>query len=820
MPSNQGGFAHVLSIIILLLGLAITVYLVQQKQIFKPRAGISTSATIWLTQPFSPNSNLGAPNALVINPGLGIIHYPWGDSGREARSYVGGRALYIEWRGFEPQERNYQWQLIEDALANLPTGRQAWLILPAAVNAPNDSSGITPDWVFAAGVPDIRAVFKSNYHIPVWWNAIFKQKLEQTVAAVAARYDGDPRIAGVKIQGQGQYGEMVPEWERIIYQWDPQPWYDVGFTKARWIQHQKDVMDIYMRHFRKTPLAISIVNHDVGWVSSSDDPIAEPVLNYARDTYGMRLYPKWDGAGLDMRGVPEIFLQYTSYTNVMYEEDGKYFAWGNYPVSDWHQQALNVMGSRASFLYVYSQDFDKNIYNPEIEYLAKYLGPQIFVKTDGTFVPAQASAGQTVNLLIKWGNRGNVPLRKPSNLVARMRGCTTCEKDEPVSAEAFVDLVNTSNNQTAFHYKYVPTPPTTEWYSNIIIDNNISLPLPLNLLEGTYDVRVGIYNPHPSARRSKDSEEFVNFKLLNTDRNDGTDRYTIGRIQISGSISTTPTPAPTLAPIPSVISAANIALNKPVAASSQPYPEYEVSKATDGDLGSRWSSAKTDGEWFYVDLGEEYNLSKVVIKWEGYAYGKDYDIKVSDGGGVWTTVFSRRGFLGGVDKINLSGSGRYVSFQGVKRQDPSYLYSIYEFEVYGTAVSAGSANLALNKTAGASSDLYANIGLGVHKIADGDATTRWSSAKNDSEYVYIDLGRKQNISKVVLKWADAYGKDYDIKVSDDLENWTTVFQRRDFGGGMDTITNLSVAGRYISIQGLRRAYPNWWGYSLYEFEVY
>lgn len=136
--------------------------------------------------------------------------------------------------------------------------------------------------------------------------------------------------------------------------------------------------------------------------------------------------------------------------------------------------------------------------------------------------------------------------------------------------------------------------------------------------------------------------------------------------------------------------AVNLALNRPVIASSNPYSSdgFDKNFIADGNWETRWSSDKTDQEWIYIDLGQRYDISKVVLKWEDYYYGIDYQIKVSDGGGAWTPIFSRTGWAGGDDSItNLSGSGRYVSFQGSKRRDNDALYSIREFEVYGTVVS-------------------------------------------------------------------------------------------------------------------------------------
>lgn len=70
----------------------------------------------------------------------------------------------------------------------------------------------------------------------------------------------------------------------------------------------------------------------------------------------------------------------------------------------------------------------------------------------------------------------------------------------------------------------------------------------------------------------------------------------------------------------------NLALNRPAVASSAEAAVFEASRATDGDGGTRWSSAFADPQWIYVDLGQRYSLSRVVLQWEA-AFGKAYQVR-------------------------------------------------------------------------------------------------------------------------------------------------------------------------------------------------
>ena len=129
-------------------------------------------------------------------------------------------------------------------------------------------------------------------------------------------------------------------------------------------------------------------------------------------------------------------------------------------------------------------------------------------------------------------------------------------------------------------------------------------------------------------------------------------------------------------------SGTNLALNKPATASSLENSTLAASKAVDGNTGTRWSSAFSDPQWIYVDLGATHTINKVVLNWEA-AYGKAYQIQTSNDATNWTTIYSTTTSTGGVQTLNLSGSGRYVRMYGTQRAT-QYGYSLWEFQVYGT----------------------------------------------------------------------------------------------------------------------------------------
>src|SRR5690349_21187522 len=60
----------------------------------------------------------------------------------------------------------------------------------------------------------------------------------------------------------------------------------------------------------------------------------------------------------------------------------------------------------------------------------------------------------------------------------------------------------------------------------------------------------------------------------------------------------------------------NIAQGKPTTASSTENAGTPAANATDGNTGTRWSSAFSDPQWVQVDLGQRYAINHVTLNWE------------------------------------------------------------------------------------------------------------------------------------------------------------------------------------------------------------
>lgn len=136
--------------------------------------------------------------------------------------------------------------------------------------------------------------------------------------------------------------------------------------------------------------------------------------------------------------------------------------------------------------------------------------------------------------------------------------------------------------------------------------------------------------------------------------------------------------------------AGNLAQGKAAFASSSEVDYLGPDKAVDGGTEgpSRWSSERTDDQWFYVDLGEVKDIGRVIINWQTPA--EKYQVLVSEDATTWRNVFADNRTLvasgPGEDKIDFEPTAaRYVKFQGIERrpfEGITYGYSFWEFEVY------------------------------------------------------------------------------------------------------------------------------------------
>ncbi len=162
-----------------------------------------------------------------------------------------------------------------------------------------------------------------------------------------------------------------------------------------------------------------------------------------------------------------------------------------------------------------------------------------------------------------------------------------------------------------------------------------------------------------------------------------TDPHSIKNIAVRPASMLEDVPPP---PTPTPFPAGNMALNKPIEASSKESNDHVAENAVDGNGDTRWASVsgKYDTEYIKIDLGSVSDINKVVIYWED-AYATQYKILTSTDGSTWTTAYQQYNGKGGMDEIILDKtySARYIKVECSQKINSQWGYSIWEILVYG-----------------------------------------------------------------------------------------------------------------------------------------
>jgi hypothetical protein len=233
----------------------------------------------------------------------------------------------------------------------------------------------------------------------------------------------------------------------------------------------------------------------------------------------------------------------------------------------------------------------------------------------------------------------------------------------------------------------------------------------------------------------------------------------------------------TLAVRDSARPATDLALHAQADASSTDGDDHGPANVTDGDPGTRWSSAYADDQWIRVDLGSVQSFDGVDLVWE-QAYAKTFVVQVSPDNATWTDAASVDNsavplpFNNGNASLQVEDftarTARYVRINCGLR-NTSWGNSLWSLGVIDSA--APGTDLALHQKTTASTE---DPDHPAAHATDGDTSTRWSSAYEDHQWIQVDLGASKRFDRVAVLWESAYPKTYVIQVSDDADTWTDV----------------------------------------------
>jgi hypothetical protein len=210
---------------------------------------------------------------------------------------------------------------------------------------------------------------------------------------------------------------------------------------------------------------------------------------------------------------------------------------------------------------------------------------------------------------------------------------------------------------------------------------------------------------------------------------------------------------------------------------------------------------------------------------------RDFDIQVSDNGTTFMTVVQARGNTADVSNHPVTASGRFVRMNVINgdQTGTNGTTRIYELEVIGTRGTPGTTNVALNKPATGSTPCASTEGpeKAVNGSVSGGNSDKWCSLIAGTKILTVDLGSTMSIQSFTVRHAGAGGestsfntRDFDIAVSNDGTNFTTVVQAR---SNTADVTNhvMAASGRFVRLSVINGEQAGTGGTArIYELEVY
>ena len=128
-------------------------------------------------------------------------------------------------------------------------------------------------------------------------------------------------------------------------------------------------------------------------------------------------------------------------------------------------------------------------------------------------------------------------------------------------------------------------------------------------------------------------------------------------------------------------------------------------------------------------------------------------------------------------------------------------------------------NLALNKPVEYTGGIQDNDPqFSESNLTDGLLSSRWATphGQNDKTFI-IDLETISSINEILITWEAAFASLFNVELSTDKSNWTSVYSGTGTAGKQSISVN-AILARYVKVDCVNRVTQ--YGFSIYEVEVY
>ena len=201
----------------------------------------------------NPHKGFTVPTEAAWTFDPGFEYGPHGSLNNGAWDLVTYGSGYQQWNKLNPAKGVYDWSELEellDALAahNMGYALRVFPYSPSFIrdnDTPEENYDWTPKFVYEEGAKKITARYKdnnANAAVPVWDDSVYLHYAKEFATALAAKYDGDPRIEYIDVRSFGEWGE----------------WHVSNLDGSHMpsVEIQKDMLKHYASVFKKSLLVL------------------------------------------------------------------------------------------------------------------------------------------------------------------------------------------------------------------------------------------------------------------------------------------------------------------------------------------------------------------------------------------------------------------------------------------------------------------------------------------------------------------------------------------------------------------------------------
>ena len=201
----------------------------------------------------NPHKGFTVPTEAAWTFDPGFEYGPHGSLNNGAWDLVAYGSGYQQWNKLNPAKGVYDWSELEELLDALTAHNMGYALRvfpysPSFIrdnNTPEENYDWTPKYVYGEGAKKITARYKDNNAnavVPVWDDSVYLYYAKEFATALAAKYDGDPRIEYIDVRSFGEWGEWHVS--------------NLDGSKMPSVEIQKDMLKHYASVFKKSLLVL------------------------------------------------------------------------------------------------------------------------------------------------------------------------------------------------------------------------------------------------------------------------------------------------------------------------------------------------------------------------------------------------------------------------------------------------------------------------------------------------------------------------------------------------------------------------------------